>query len=631
MSRVMLHRGPDDFGYLLWSPEGVAWTGHEIPENRPATVGFLHRRLSILDLSEGGWQPKSSPDGRYHITYNGEIYNFLELRHELEALGHRFTSTSDTEVLLRALITWGPAALNRLVGMFALGLLDVRERKLLMARDFFGIKPLYYTAWEHGLAFASEVKALLELPGVSREMHPQRLYDYLRFGLTDHAEETLLASVRQLPPGSWAEVDLTRRAWPEVRRYWSPSSDPVDIGYREAVDRLRRLFEENIRLHLRSDVPVGVALSGGVDSSSSVMTVRHLFPNQELHTFSYVAEGSPLNEERWARLVGEAARARMHTIRPGPGDLVEAMERLVSVQDFPFGSTSIFASFMLMRLVQRQGIKVILSGQGADEMLGGYELFRGALFASLVRCGRFTQAFRLLHSMIRRPGWKVHLMHAVSFMVPTALQDPLRRLVGRELMPNWMNADWFRERGARPQPVLRCSTGRVLTRELIHSLSYSSLPMLLRYEDRNSMAHSVESRVPFLTPRLAEFLYSLPETYIISTRGQTKSIFRDAMRGLVPDAVLEREDKIGFATPEQSWLTELSPMVDRAINSEVLRSIGAIRHDEVRAQWQMRLDGRLRFDFTTWRWLNLVRWCEETGATAAGFQARALTASGVGP
>ncbi len=609
MGQLMVHRGPDDYGFLLWSPGENAWRGRELPA-REATVGFVHRRLSILDLTVGGWQPQSTEDGRYHIVYNGEIYNFLELKAELD---YPFKSTSDTEVLLAALATRGPSVLSRLVGMFAFVLLDTVENTLLMARDPFGIKPLYYTQYRDGLAFASEIKALLELPGVSRELDPTGLYDYLRFGLTDHAETTLLAGVRQLPPGSFARVSLADLR-PQISRYWEPRSAPQDLGYEESKARLRDLFEESIKLHLRADVPVGVALSGGIDSSSSTMMVRHLHPQGDLHTFSFVAENSPLSEEKWSNLVARASGSTVHTIKPGPGDLAEAMDSLVRAQDIPFGSTSIFASYMLMKLVQQTGIKVLISGQGADELLGGYDLFRGALMASLLRSGRLRQAFRLLVSMCRRPDWKAHLAHAAAFLVPPAWHGPLRRMAGRELMPDWLDAAWFAQRGVTPHSPLHYSGKRILTQELMHSLTYSSLPMLLRYEDRNSMAHSVESRVPFLTPQLAEFIYSLPETYIISLRGTTKAIFRDAMRGLVPDPILDRQDKIGFATPEKQWLSELKPLVRSVLGSPVLSELGALRVGRVRERCEKVLAGELRFDFTTWRLVNFTRWAEQVGA-----------------
>src|SRR5262245_46807889 len=196
--RDLEHRGPDDWGFLSLY-KGKVCLGQKITNDFVADVVFVHRRLSILDLTSAGWQPMETGDGRYYMVFNGEIYNYLELRHELEVLGHRFRSRSDTEVLLLAYAQWGSAALNRLIGMFALAIVDIERRKLFLARDFFGVKPLYYTSWQHGFAFASEIKPLLELPGTSHRINPQRLYDYLRFGITDHGRETLFANIRQLP------------------------------------------------------------------------------------------------------------------------------------------------------------------------------------------------------------------------------------------------------------------------------------------------------------------------------------------------------------------------------------------------------------------------------------------------
>jgi asparagine synthase (glutamine-hydrolysing) len=227
----LAHRGPDDQGWLTFGREGVR-RGRAAPEPAAVDVALLHRRLSIIDLSSGGWQPMSTPDDRFHIIQNGEIYNYLELRAELERRGVRFRSSSDTEVLLAAYATWGADLLPRLVGMFAFAVLDVAERRLFLARDFFGIKPLYYARWQHGIAFASEIKALLAIPGVRREVHPQALYDYLRFGLTDHGPDTLFAAIRQVPPGHYLEVALDAATEPEPRRYWAlPQRNLSGIGF----------------------------------------------------------------------------------------------------------------------------------------------------------------------------------------------------------------------------------------------------------------------------------------------------------------------------------------------------------------------------------------------------------------
>jgi asparagine synthase (glutamine-hydrolysing) len=614
---LLEHRGPDDHGWLTLSPDGVR-LGRGVPDAGPVQVLLLHRRLSILDLSEAGWQPMGTPDGRYYLVFNGEIYNYLELRAELEGLGHLFRSHSDTEVLLHAYARWGWRTLPRLVGMFAFAVLDVWSRTLFLARDFFGIKPLYYAATAGGFTFASEIKALLGLPGVKRRVNPQRLFEYLRFGRTDHGGETLFADIQQLPAAHFLEVPLDRPADLRLTRYWKVGLDePLDVSLEEATGRVRELFLESVRLHLRSDVPVGAALSGGIDSSAIVTAMRQVEPRLQIHAFSYVAEDPALSEERWVGIAGQRAGAVLHKVQPTPHELVADLDRLIYLQDEPFGSTSIYAQHRVFQLAREAGITVMLDGQGADELLGGYRIYLAARLASLLRQGHWIEAVRFVRRASRLPGtgglWRV-LLQAGSFLVPRA-RALAKRWAGDDLMPEWLNAAWFRERGVMPS-FPSCGHEREILREqLWQTLVETSLPMLLRYEDRNSMAYSIESRVPFLTAPLVSFTLRLPEEYLIGPDGTSKNVFRRAMRGIVPDAVLDRRDKIGFATPEQGWLSTLRPWVERTLSSEAARRIPVLKIHGMEREWRAVTAGRKRFDFRLWRWLNLIRWADQFAVT----------------
>jgi asparagine synthase (glutamine-hydrolysing) len=612
------HRGPDDFGFLRFTSDGVH-SGREWPgqESLNGTT-LLSRRLSILDLSANGWQPMGTQDGRYRIVYNGEIYNYLELRGELEALGHRFRSQTDTEVLLAAYAQWGPKALIRLVGMFAFAILDTRERKLFLARDFFGIKPLYYTFARNGFAFASEIKALLELPGVSREVNPERLYLYLRYGITDCGSETLLADIQQLPPAHYLEVSLDGPRQASPVRYWRVElGQRLELSFEEAAERLRELFLESIRLHLRSDVAVGAALSGGIDSSSIVMSMRYLQGQDlELHTFSYVADDATVSEESWVDLVGKASGALVHKVKPSAEDLVADLDRLILVQDEPFGSTSIYAQHRVFRLAHEARIKVMLDGQGADELFGGYRPYVSARLASLVRQGRWSEASHFFTQARSLPGTSglQMCMEAANSLLPLGLQVPLRRLVGKSTSPPWLNATWFTERGVEMKPVNHSYGNNLLMDQLYSALTETSVPHLLRYEDRNSMSFSIESRVPFLTPALADFVFSLPEEYLVAPDGTSKAVFRRAMRGIVPDEVLDRRDKIGFATPERGWMTTLRPWVEQKLRTGDSDHIPALKSKAVEEEWDAIVKGHKAFDFKVWRWINLIEWSRHLGA-----------------
>ena len=616
--RGMGHRGPDDGGWLAWKA-GSLTSGVTPPRTLPpAQVLLVHRRLSIIDLSENGRQPMQTPDGRYALVFNGEIYNYLELRAELQALGYSFRTQTDSEVLLAAIVTWGTDALRRLVGMFAFALLDTCKRELLLARDFFGIKPLFYALTAGGLAFASETNVLADLVPVDRRVNAQAVFNYLRFGITDEGEQTLLEGIKQLPAAHYVRIDLERIHELQPVRYWRMDpGPPLEISFPEAVARVRELFIENVRLHLRSDVPLGTALSGGIDSSSVLMVMRHLQgPNADLHAISYIADDAALSEERWIDIVGQAANATVHKVRLAPTQLIADFQHLVSRQGEPFRSTSIYAQHRVFCMAQEAGIKVMLDGQGADEMFAGYPQYYGARLASLVRRFRLPAARRLLNGAQANgaPGRLQLLQLAARWLAAPSLQKALRQLVGKDLVPAWLNASWFARRGVRcAEPSLpHCQ--QQLRADLRAALEGGSLSHLLRYEDRNSMAFSIESRVPFLTPQLAEFVTSLPEEYLISADGVRKSVFREAMRGIVPDVVLDRKEKIGFETPERKWLLALRPWVENLLQSDRARELRALDYPKAVQYWEAACAGRRPFGTAIWRWINLIEWSQRAGA-----------------
>jgi asparagine synthase (glutamine-hydrolysing) len=609
VSRLLRHRGPDDEGILVYPADGA----HR-------RVALIHRRLSILDLSSTGHQPMESADGRYVIVFNGEIYNYVELRAKLEHLGHRFSSSGDTQVLLAAYAQWGDRVLDRLTGMFAFAILDKFRHRLFLARDPFGIKPLYYAFADGAFTFASELRALLAFSSARRRVDPDRLYRYLRYGLTDEGRGTLIAGIHQLPAANYAEVDIDAPGLPEPTAYWEPQALADDgISFNDAAERLRELFLQNIALHLRSDVPIGTALSGGIDSSSIIAGIRAVAPQAEIHAFSYVPDDPALSEERWIELAAGSARADVHKVRVGARDLRTDLQVLGATQGEPFGSTSIYAQYSVFREAARCGIKVMLDGQGADELLGGYRQYYGARMVSLIRQGRIREARTLLRKIGDLPGVrKSYVIQKVAeHLTPPAAQKYLRKLVGKELMPSWMNQNWFRRAGVI-EAALDASRGKqALKEDLVRDLTRTSLPALLRYEDRNSMAFSIESRVPFLTRDMAEFVLRLPEAHIIDDAGTTKAVFRSAMRGLVPDAILDRKDKIGFSTPESEWLQSMDTWARPMFESEAAQSIPALNLPAARALWENTLSGERPFDYQLWRMLNLIQWTMQFG-TAYG-------------
>jgi asparagine synthase (glutamine-hydrolysing) len=611
IGKSLRERGPDDFGFLGYATNKPVKITRQAEELQGYPIALLHRRLSILDLSEGGRQPMDTVDGRYHIVFNGEIYNYIEIRDTLKAKGYHFRTTSDTEVLLNGYAHWGKDILNHLVGMFAFAILDIELQKLFLARDFFGIKPLYYVSNHGRFGFASEIKALLELPGMSRKVEGQSLYDYLTCGMTDHGDRTLFADIKQIPAAHYIEVDVSNCQEIKPIRYWQLELNHYqDLSFDQAASQLRELFLDSIALHLRSDVPVGAALSGGIDSSSIVAAMRYLEPKLEIHTFSYVADDPAINEEHWVDIMGQHANTVVHKVRATPDELVADLDYLISVQDEPFGSTSIYAQHRVFRLAHETGIKVMLDGQGADELLGGYRSYLSSRLESLTRQKKWLNALIFLHRSSQLPDVNILEIGAKN-LLPSQVKRLLISLQHRQPSTDWLNRSWFAERGIGSTVLWQGEGKDVLRDRLYQTLHQTSVPMLLRYEDRNSMAHSLESRVPFLTPTLASFVFSLPESYIIDDKGVTKSIFRQAMRGIVPDTILDRQDKIGFATPEKKWLTALSPWVEKTLQSDIARQIPVLNIEAVQKEWENVLQDNKVFNFRIWRWVNLIHWADK--------------------
>ena len=614
---AIAHRGPDDFGWLRITgtavERGRSWTA---PASEP-NVLLLHRRLSILDTTDSGWQPMSSRDGRLHVVFNGEIYNFIELRDELARLGHRFITRCDTEVLLAAYQEWGEQAVRHFVGMFGFALVDLERSILLLARDFFGIKPLYYSVRDGYICFGSEIKALFSLGLTSRAANPERLLYYLRYGMTDFGADTMFSAVQQLPAAHSLKISLDTCTAEEPVCFWQPDSGPeLDISLNEAAEQLQQMFLRSVELHLRSDVPIGTALSGGIDSSAIISAVRYLDKDAEIHAFSFISEDRQTSEEPWIDLVGERVRAEIHKVRSSSKGLLRNLETIASFHDEPSASTSMHAQFEVFRAAREAGVKVLLDGQGADEVLGGYRLYLGARLASLVRNGEWSDALRLLRGVSGLDSfkWIECVAFSADYLLSPALQGPFRSLAKKEGFPSWLNRGWFADRGADILVSNYTRAPDVLKHSLARSLSLG-LPKLLRYEDRNSMASSVESRVPFLTPELVNFLGRLPESYLISADGTSKAVFRKAMRGIVPDAILDRRDKIGFATPEMLWLSELDGWVKASLNSEEAHRLPFLHLSETRRRWDEIRDGRSPFDSCVWRWLNLIHWTRQFKVT----------------
>jgi asparagine synthase (glutamine-hydrolysing) len=513
------------------------------------SMGMCHRRLSILDLSPGGHQPMLSRDGELALVFNGEIYNYLELATELESLGWQLRPCGDTAVLLAAFAEWGPACVHRLRGMWAFAVYDRRTQRLTLSRDRFGIKPLYYSRYGDSFVFASEIKGVLAAFSRDPRGSLAETVRFLAWGGIDRDETTLFEDVRAVPAGSNLHVDGSDLTETTERYYDVGASAAVRFRgtVEDGIDEYRERLAESVRLHMRSDVQVGSCLSGGLDSNlAAAIAARHL-DNGRLATFTAVYDDPSVDERRFVDIHAESSGSfETHFVAPTPASLLEEIDQLVWAQDHPLSSSSPFAQWSVMHLAGSRGIKVLLDGQGADEAMGGYSYFAGAYLLELARTGHPLRCFREARLLGHRRGINVwrELGRAAYRELPPALRGPIRGAarVGIHLVVPRYRA----LAGASPQPTLRTFGDHCL-----HALEHN-LPQLLRYEDRSSMAFSIESRVPFLDHELVEFVLSLPAGFKMH-EGWSKYVQRKAGEGLIPAEIVWRRDKLGFATPQSSW------------------------------------------------------------------------------
>ena len=564
VAETMAHRGPDAQGAMIWDTPTSKPQFSELRGQVTASIILTHLRLAIIDTSDAGIQPILSEDGRFALSYNGEIYNYIELRAELISLGHTFKTATDIEVLMTAWRQWGEDCLPRLVGMFAFLIYDHKTSRLLAVRDGFGIKPLYFHKNDDGISFSSDFITLIRsLPDSETKNLQQNDFataHYLRFGITHFCPETYISGIERLGPGEVMEIDAETGHVVDRRRFFDIETiEQKDWQFAEAVTAVRDAFMESVEQHMRADVPYAATLSGGIDSSAIVCAMKEI-SDKPVHTFSFHAKSKNISETKWIDLVNKHVGAVSHPVELADHQLLEDLDDLVIKQGEPFGSLSIYASYKVQQEIAAQGFRVVLSGQGADELFAGYPHFYGDVAADFVRARNFGGIKNWLKDL-RVQGTGVSAkwvaMSCAERLLPPSIISQLRNISGRPLM-----LPWYRPSGFAPFLAgmagnkLRKPSPSYLKAALKKHIAGGALADLLRYEDRNAMAHSIENRVPFLTPKLAELALSMPDHFLISKQGETKHVFREAMRGIVPDEILERRDKIGFAPDNGAWLAD---------------------------------------------------------------------------
>jgi asparagine synthase (glutamine-hydrolysing) len=439
--------------------------------------------------------------------------------------------------------------------MFAFAIYDRVDNSLTLVRDAFGIKPLFYHHDNNSFSFASEVlpfKFLLEkLP----EINFQRLYEYLAYNTYDNAEDTFFQEIHHLLPGHVLRVELETFQVGVPQRWWHPSiENRANSNFEDAANKIREIFLDNVRLHLRSDVPIGVALSGGIDSSAIVCAIRYLEPSIPIHTFSYMDQSSLFNEKKWVDIVNKKVGAIAHEVKIKDDEIISDIDDVVRAQGEPFGNLSIYAQSRIFKAAKEAKIKVIFDGQGADEIFGGYEGYPAQVIKTIYEQKGFLPSLSFFFLWVKWPGRSIRLgiIILLQVLISKKIKKILKVFFNKFYKKDYINYNRLNAFGVKKYSSLsekenkKEPCNRHLMKTLREELTTTRVPRLLRYADRNAMSQSIENRVPFLTTNLVEFILSLPEDYLISTSGETKFILRHALRGIVPDEILNRKDKIGF-------------------------------------------------------------------------------------
>lgn len=652
MIQVIKHRGPDDEGYFLANsregsyelaggrdtPEAV-WTSQNpfsprrkldsISASRGFDLVFGHRRLAIFDLSAAGHQPMCNEDGTIWITYNGEIYNYIELRAELISRGHTFNSNTDTEVVIHAYEEWGYDCLKKFNGEWAFALWDMKIHKLFCSRDRFGIKPFYYYFNGEIFVFASEIKALLEHPEVPRKANEEPIYTYLLWGLLGYSDETLFEGIKELKSSHYLLVDTKDGL--NVKKWWSLEINPSlgDFSTDNVDDTVRQfltLLEDSVRLRFRGDVPVSSFLSGGLDTSSIVCLAHRLLTNnsipdrqigEELRTFSACYEDESCDERRFIEPVLKKTRAQKNYVFPDGDELWKELPLLVWHQDEPFMGTNLYSWWTAIKKASTIGVKVLLDGQGGDEILAGYHHYYGIFLLNIAFKGRLCGLLREskgiaanigtqnLISMTSRP-----LGMALFGTLPTSTQTTARNVIRRlrcRKVDEILNASFNKKVGTQALATLMeySKTGTNLQKTLYRDVS-RHLHNLLRYGDRDSMAFSIETRAPFLDHRVVEYLFSLPASLKIRD-GWTKWILRQAMKGILPEEIRLRKDKLGTPTPQAAWLWQNRGAIKALFTSGDTMSSDYVNPKAV-TNYLDDIFARKASTWELWHYINLELW-----------------------
>lgn len=588
MMATMKHRGPDDDGVFLKD-----------------SIGFGFVRLSIIDLSPAGHQPFLSDNERHIMVFNGEIFNYIELREDLENLGYVFKTQTDTEVLLKGYIHWGESILDKLNGMWALAIYDKIENTIFFARDRYGIKPFYYSLQNGSLFFASEIPSILKVIPNRPTANYDIIYDFLVYNKTEHSENTFFSEIKKMMHGHYLKINLNDNngstsiiptKWYDIKERIEktlPFKDPSE--YKEALISA-------IKLRLRSDVPVGVSFSGGLDSSAITSIVIDDLNKNDLNTFSAVYGDSFAGDESFFINLYKDKSGERHYITPSGKTLLDDLDEFIDCHSEPVPTTSPYAQYKVMELASKN-VVVTLDGQGADEQLGGYHYFFGFYFKDLLKKKQYQKLNREMYSYLRIHKSLFGLKTFIFFLLPHNRRERLKIKDTGYLLPEFARA--YSGNSSIGDNLYGSES---LQEAMLNHFEYK-LEHLLKWEDSNSMHFSLEARVPFLDYRLVEKTLASRSTDIIKN-GMTKYLLRESMRGTVPEEIRLRVDKTGYSTPQDDWFRseDWVEKITEIINSESFISRKIFNVKKVQEIFAQHLSKEKDCAKEIWKWLHLELW-----------------------
>lgn len=582
MNNALIHRGPDDEGTYF---------------DNEVSLGSL--RLSILDLSKNGHMPMISEDKNIVITYNGEIYNFQEIKNVLTKKGYKFNSNSDTEMILYSYQEWGSKCVEKFNGMWAFAIYDKQKSILFLSRDRFGVKPLYYYFNENKFIFSSEIKGILkhEIPIIPNEA---LIFDFLHYNLLDHTAETFFSGIKKLNPGTNLIYDCNRKEI-KIENYYNLKKR-IKQNKDVTKEEIRTKFIESVKIRLNSDVPVGSCLSGGIDSSA-IVCVMNKISDKKINLFSLVFPGKSIDETEYQQKVVENTDSIWHKTTFDDGDILKDLNDFIYTQEEPVLSLSPYGQYRVMKLVKNNGIKVVLDGQGADEILAGYHGFFAYYFSELFFKLKWFTFIKEILSYYKNYQTIGPLMNFFALIVPKSCTKYYLRKRNSFISHDFSGK--FKKRNIK-DIIWEADDLKTM---LFLSETYSSLPQLLRYEDKNSMRWGVESRVPFCDYELVEQILKLPSNRKIKT-GTTKIIFRDAMKDLLPNKIQKRIDKIGFETPDADLLrtNDGQKFVYNLINSNKFRKRPYWNTSKISEMLEKHLNKSKDYSEDIWKIIILELW-----------------------